>query len=109
MTISDAGRLLVADRAVGRDDQLLVDGDAGQRPRLGPGGEDHRPLASSVRRCRLPAHLDRVRAPLSVPAPENRVILFLRKRNSTPLAMRSATRRDALHRLRVVGLALAHA
>ncbi len=31
---------------------------------------------------------------LRVPEPATRVILFLRKRNSTPLAMRSATRRD---------------
>jgi hypothetical protein len=30
---------------------------------------------------------------LRVPRPGNRVILFFRKRNSTPLAMRSATRR----------------
>ena len=30
---------------------------------------------------------------LSVPRPGNSVILFFRKRNSTPLAMRSATRR----------------
>src|SRR6059036_1345130 len=31
---------------------------------------------------------------LRMPEPATRVILFLRKRNSTPLAMRSATRRD---------------
>ncbi len=31
---------------------------------------------------------------LRVPEPATRMILFLRKRNSTPLAMRSATRRD---------------
>ena len=31
---------------------------------------------------------------LREPTPATRVILFLRKRNSTPLAMRSATRRE---------------
>ena len=50
-------------------------------------------LASSVVAPSLPA-TSTTRALLSVPRPRKRVILFLRKRNSTPLAMRSATRRE---------------
>ena len=50
-------------------------------------------LASSVWAPSLPLTSTTFLA-LSVPVPGTSVILFLRKRNSTPLAMRSATRRE---------------
>ena len=49
-------------------------------------------LASSVWAPSLPLTSTTFLA-LSVPVPGTSVILFLRKRNSTPLAMRSATLR----------------
>ncbi len=49
--------------------------------------------ASSVCAPSLPATSTTFLA-LSVPRPGNSVTLFLRKRNSTPLAIRSATRRE---------------
>src|SRR6185436_6769557 len=86
-----AGPRLVPHGAVRGDHALLIDRDARKRAGLGAGGENEG-AASRVVPPAAPV-TSTVVALLTTPRPGTSVILFFLNRNSTPFAMRSATRR----------------